>query len=262
MSTHPPRPPSPPPAPPPRPPVPWPRDPTAGTADGAGLDLTRLLLGLVVIAIGVLYLLERADVLDAGSTIDDWWPVAVIAMGLLQLVERTHGNVGPVLVVGAGILLLLATADVLKGDGWGYVWPAVLVAVGLSVIARMRPRVPRPRKGSDEALQAAGVFGGSTVTSGSPAFRGASLTAVFGGVVCDLRAARPIPEGAKITASAAFGGVEILVPRGWRIAIQGTPLFGGIDDKTEHGPDLAADAPLLRVDALALFGGVEVKHEK
>jgi predicted membrane protein len=100
------------------------------------------------------------------------------------------------------------------------------------------------------------------VANVSQAFRGASLTAVFGGVNLDLRHARPAAEGARITATAAFGGIDILVPTGWRVALKGLPIFGGIEDKTDHTADLPDDAPVLQVDALAIFGGVEVKHRK
>lgn len=259
MSAHPP-PPVPSPPSPPR--MPWSPAPT-GPLGRLTLDPGRVLIGLVVITIGVLYLFERADVLDAGATIGDWWPVAIIAMGAFRLMEGTHGLIGPIIVTAAGTVLLLATTDAMEGDAWAYIWPVVLVAGGLALILPPRPgRVARVQTGSDDVLSATGIFGGPTVASSSRTFRGASLTAAFGGVVCDLRSAHLAPEGAKINATAAFGGVEIRVPRGWRIAVTGTPLFGGIDDKTEHEPDLPDEAPVLRIDAFALFGGVEVTHGK
>jgi hypothetical protein len=41
------------------------------------------------------------------------------------------------------------------------------------------------------------------------ALRGAELTAVLGGVTLDLRNALPAPEGATVTATAVFGGLEL-----------------------------------------------------
>ena len=52
------------------------------------------------------------------------------------------------------------------------------------------------------------------------------------------------------------------MPKGWRISVRSTPIFGGVDDKTDHSQALPDDAPTLRVDAVALFGGVSFKHEK
>ena len=58
----------------------------------------------------------------------------------------------------------------------------------------------------------------------------------------------------------AFGGIDVLVPRGWRIVMNGTPVFGGMADKTERTGAPAAEAPLLEVNGLALVGGIEVKN--
>ena len=44
----------------------------------------------------------------------------------------------------------------------------------------------------------------------------------------------------------AFGGIDILVPRGWRITTSSTPLFAGVEDKTDTNSELAEDAPTLQ----------------
>jgi hypothetical protein len=59
--------------------------------------------------------------------------------------------------------------------------------------------------------------------------------------------------------TAIFGGVEILVPRGWRVTTAGTPILGGIDKRPRGRP---WRAPELRIDALAIFGGADIKHER
>jgi hypothetical protein len=224
-------------------------------------DTGRILLGLVVLTLGVLFLLDGADVLDAGRVIDDWWPAAIVALGALQLLERPRPTLSAALLIVAGGVLLLFTTGTVDESAWDVVWPLALVAGGVSILARRRG--PRTAGAADEdAVVATGIFGGPSVASASPAFRRASLTAIFGGVTLDLRYARPAPEGATVTATAAFGGVDILVPRGWRITSRSTPIFGGVDDKTDQTDELAADAPTLHVDALAIFGGVDIKHEK
>lgn len=246
----------------PHPMRPWRRDRGARSGPGQILDLGRVLIGLVVIAIGVLYLLEQADVLDAGATIDDWWPTVIVAVGLFQLAERSHGLFGPLLLCGAGGLLLLATTDVLEGNVWDYAWPIALIALGLLAIVRWAGAGPLPRDAGDDVVVASGVFGGPTIVNASQHFQGASLTAIFGGVELDLRGAQLAAQGARINATAVFGGIAILVPHGWRIALRATPIFGGAEDKTEHDRDLPDDAPVLHVDALAAFGGVDIKHDK
>lgn len=91
---------------------------------------------------------------------------------------------------------------------------------------------------------------------------GAWLTAAFGGITLDLRDARPAPGGASINATTAFGGVDVLVPKGWRLSVRSTPIFGGVEDKTDHSEPLADDAPQLTIDAVAVFGGVSIKNDE
>jgi hypothetical protein len=235
--------------------------PQRRSASPGPLDLGRALLGIVIVTVGTLFLLQSADVLDAGEVIGRWWPAIIVAAGLTHLLETVHSHVGPLLVIGAGGLLLLATTGVLPGSSWDYVWSTTLILIGVTTLVRWGAGSGTRRASGDDTVVATGVFGGPTLVSASQAFRRASLTAVFGGVTLDLRDSRPAPEGARISATAAFGGVDILVPEGWRVSITGIPIFGGVEDATRHSPHLADDAPSLMIDAFVIFGGVAIKHE-
>ena len=92
----------------------------------------------------------------------------------------------------------------------------------------------------------------------SQQFRGASLTAFFGGVTLDLRQAKLAPEGADVDVMTAFGGAQIIVPVGWQVVFSGVPIFGSFEDKTSHaGADATSQ---LRIKGTAMFGGVEAKN--
>jgi hypothetical protein len=226
------------------------------------LDLGRLLLGLTVVTVGVLFLLDGAGTLDAGQAIDDFWPLLLVAAGLLTLAERPPSLVRGWLLTGAGLLLLPFTADVLNENAWDYVWPALIILVGIVIVARWAGRTIPSGVSREDVVRATAVFGGPKLVSTAQHLQGAWLTAFFGGITLDLRGARPAPEGASVNATAAFGGIDILVPRGWRISVRSTPIFGGVEDKTDHSGPPAPDAPTLHIDALTVFGGVELKHEK
>lgn len=225
------------------------------------LDLGRLLIGGIVIAFGVLFLLDAASVLNADKAVDEWWPVVIVAAGVLTLAERPPAIFRGTILTGIGVVLLLFTTNLLEEDAWDYVWPAALVLVGLLIVARRHGRTIVGANGED-VIRSTAFFGGPKLASTSQHFRGAWLTAIFGGITLDLRDARLAPEGASVNATAACGGIDILVPEGWRISVRSTPIFGGLDDKTDRSQKLPADAPTLHVDALTVLGGVDVKHEK
>lgn len=225
------------------------------------LDLGRLLLGMVVVAIGVLYLLEAAGVLDAGKAVDHWWPLVIVAAGLLTLAERPPAVVRGSILTGVGIILLLFTTHLLEKDAWSYVWPILLVLAGALIILRWHGRTIVSGAEAEDVVRSTAFFGGPKLASTSQAFRGAWLSAFFGGVTLDLTDAGLAPGGASINATTFCGGVDVIVPKGWRISVRSTPIFGGLDDKTDHAA-VPADAPTLHIDALTVLGGVDIKHKK
>ena len=100
----------------------------------------RLVIGAALIGLGVLYLLELADALDAGQVVRDWWPVILIALGAAQLIERPRSIAGPTALMVAGVIVLLFTLDLVSGSVWRLVWPALLVVAGVALIVRSEKR--------------------------------------------------------------------------------------------------------------------------
>jgi hypothetical protein len=80
---------------------------------------------------------------------------------------------------------------------------------------------------------------------------------VMGGVHLDLRRAS-LRGRAVLDTFAMWGGVELVVPEGWAVELQGTPILGGFEDKTR--PPLDDNAPRLVVRGVAVMGGVEIKN--
>jgi len=157
-------------------------------------------MGVTLIAIGLLFLLDRADVLDAGQVIGDWWPVVIVAFGLVTLAERPVSLLGPVLLVAVGVLLLLVTNDVLETSAWNVIWPSALIAFGLTVLFRNSRRGDHLvlGEGHDQDLVRTTAFlSGSELATQSSAFRGAVLTAIMGGVELDMRHATLAEDGAE-----------------------------------------------------------------
>ena len=227
-----------------------------------GRDLGRLLLGLAVVTIGVLFLLDAGGVLNADRAIGHWWPLVIVAGGVLTLAERPPAVLRGTILTGIGVVLLLSTNDLLHKNAWNYFWPALVVVAGLVIVLRWHGRAVISGASEEDVVRSTAVFGGPNLVCTSRRFAGAWLTAVFGGITLDLRDALPAPEGASVNATVAFGGIDILVPKGWRISVRSTPIFGGLDDKTDHSEPPAADAPALHIDALSMFGGVAIKHQK
>jgi hypothetical protein len=75
----------------------------------------------------------------------------------------------------------------------------------------------------------------------------------------DLRGVKPSGAEIPITATAILGAVEVIVPEGWRVSLQGAPILGALEDKRRPSETPGEDAPHVRITAFALLGGVELK---
>ncbi|MEX2133484.1 MAG: DUF5668 domain-containing protein [Acidimicrobiia bacterium] len=218
------------------------------------MNWARAYFGILIVAVGTLLLLDNLDVLDSGDIIGTWWPVAIIFGALLSYFANRRHVVMPLILGLVGGGLLLTSTGVISS--LELVFPVLVIVVGLFLIFGRRVGSTEGEIGN--SVSSFNLFSGSEVASNSTSFEGGTVGAVFGGAEIDLRHAG-LAEGATLDVFVAFGGVEVYVPPGWRVDISGFPLFGGFDNATVK-ESLPADAPLLRIDATVLFGGLDVRH--
>jgi predicted membrane protein len=218
----------------------------------------QLLMGLLVIAVGVLFTLDNLDLVDARQYIR-FWPVGLIAIGVLKLWQSRGGGgtFAALLLTLAGTWLLLESLMIVTVS-FVDLWPMLLVLLGASLVWHgMRGR--RERAGMDDTatVSALAVLGGINRGSNSQAFRGGDLTAILGGCEIDLRQAA-IDGEAVIDVFAMWGGIEIKVPEEWSVSGRVVPILGGYEDKTR--PPRGATTHRLVVRGFAIMGGIEIKN--
>lgn len=216
--------------------------------------------GIILMVLGAAFILTQAGAIPWSQIWGTWWPVILVVLGAWRLIAvRPVPWVSGVFLVVLGLLCQLAELDVY---GWGYVWAIFLLAVGAWLLLRPASLADEARGKTESgkgALDLWSVFGGTELHVTSPNFRGGQVTALFGGATVDLRGATPVSDDVPLTINAIFGGVEVVVPDGWRLVVQGAPIFGGIEDNRRAAEATDASAPVLRVAAFAFFGGVELK---
>lgn len=100
------------------------------------------------------------------------------------------------------------------------------------------------------------IFSGCETNYTGKEFFGAELTAIFGGVDCDLRGAI-IKNDCYIEAVAVFGGIEIFLPDNVNLEIESTAIFGETENK-RHISHIE-NAPVVYLKTFSFFGGVDIK---
>ena len=224
--------------------------------------MARKLLAVLLLGLGIALGLDALNVIEFGEVWTAWWPLLLVAVGLVQLAQAPRHWLTPIMLMVGGGVFLVATLDLVEARVDDLIAPVVLVVIGLSILlGRIASQggLSGRRGETGATIDSFVAFGGRDLVSRSPSFAGGSVVSLFGGTKVDLRQAHLAGERASLGVTSLFGGTDILIPEGWDVDIHGLPLFGGIEDKT--AADLVpAGAPVLDVQATALFGGVTVKH--
>jgi hypothetical protein len=126
----------------------------------------------------------------------------------------------------------------------------------LPVLAKAHPAAVEPPAPRGWALA---LLGGSSRKGVWAPPRNFNAIAVMGGVELDFRDARLGPGETRINAVAVMGGIEIIVPPGLPVTVRGLGLLGAVDQVEQTAAEPSSEAPRLKVTALALMGGIEIK---
>ncbi len=221
----------------------------------------RIFWGLVLIVVGVLFLLDRMGRLDFGTVFSKYWPLILILAGIVHLVANNFRNVaGGIVLIVIGGFFMLTKLDVLGKSAWHYVWPILIIILGLWILLGLSARRSReaPPGVKENDLDAFAMFSGLERCIESQNFRGGKATAIMGAIDLDFTQARLAEGKANIELTAILGGIEIKVPRSWRVEVDGHPILGGIEQKHTFTPGTEA-AQTLYVRATAILGGIDIK---
>jgi predicted membrane protein len=228
-----------------------------------------LVAALVIVAIGVILLLDQEGVVRIW---DVWrfWPVVLIIVGLVKVLRSggrpdkpidAAGALWGLVEIGFGVVFLLGALGY-PHFSFGHTWPLLIVGAGLwMVYQKFGKQEPVSRLESNLDLNRVDVFGGGKVRVTSRNFRGGKWLAVFGGSEIDFRNADMEGNEATLEVLAIFGGGELIVPRNWEIQVRGVALFGGHNDETERPlSDSTGPRKVLVIKGAWILGGFNVKN--
>ncbi len=102
------------------------------------------------------------------------------------------------------------------------------------------------------------VLGGSSRKGAWTPARHVYCINILGGIQLDFREARLAPGVTEVSVFSKLGGVDIIVPPGLQVDFGGIGILGGFDMSDEVTGVVDASAPILRVNGIAILGGVDV----
>ena len=223
-------------------------------------NLSRVLWGIVLIFIGVIWGLNRTGVADINIFFDGWWTLFIIVPSAISFFEKGNNKISSLIFLIIGVLLLLAAQGLFEFEIlWEILLPAIVVLIGLSLIFgnKVDFNVKEKTKclDSKDTENIFAAFGEQNVNKAGENFEKANLNAIFGAVKLDLREAK-LEKETVIGAWAIFGGIEILAPKDCIVKVKGTPIFGGISNERKNNEDAKKT---IYIEGYAVFGGIEIK---
>jgi predicted membrane protein len=226
----------------------------------------QFVLGIMIIAVGVVFMLDNLDIIYAGSILR-YWPAILVVFGASKIAQARNGS-GQIfgwIIVAVGALMLLDRMDFISFRVWDW-WPVVLIIVGLNFLrgswARKRALSEHPFRDvaadSDSYIKNMALMSGVKRIITSKEFRGGEISAMMGGCEIDLRDAEMKGNEAVIDVNIVMGGIELRVPMGWSVAVEATPIMGGVEDRSYPAKDGLTKKLILT--GTIIMGGVEIKN--
>lgn len=242
---------------------------------------SRIWVALTLMAVGAALLLQQL-----GFPLPYWlftWPMLLIVIGIFMGFNHGfRGGAWAIMIIIGGFFLI---DDLLPGVSFHrFVWPFVILAIGLMILVRPRKRdwrhwddwkqnlkdsgqwkqdwkenISQQKNFSPENyIDATTVFGGVHKTIVSKDFKGGDITVFMGGAEINLSQA-DINGVAVLDITQVMGGTKLIVPAHWEVRSQMTSVFGNIEDKRNESK-VTNPEKVLVVDGTSVFGGIEIRN--
>ncbi len=245
--------------------------------------------GLFLLAIGGVLLLDQM-----GFPFPDWlfnWHSLLIIIGLFVGLRSGFRGFGWMIMILIGTFYLAKDSyPSLPVDR--FIWPTVLIGIGLIFI--LRPRRAhwddgryrrnwdrwkerqewRHRQRNDytktnwsdakttnttaDFLDSTAIFGGTHKKVVTKTFKGGDVTSIMGGSEIDLTQA-DINGIVVLDVTQIMGGTKIIVPAHWEVRSEVTAVFAGFEDKRQQ-PAVINPEKVLILQGTSIFGGIELRN--
>ena len=222
-------------------------------------NLRRILWGIALVALGVIWGVNTLGIADINIFFDGWWTLFIIIPSFTGLISKGNKS-GDLFMLFVGVGLLLASQDVFSFELFGKLLiPALIVIIGLRVIFRSifkkaRKDIPYPPRAKGGDMQFV-LFSGADLEYAGQVFKGANYTAIFGGIDAHIESA-VIDRDITVSAVAIFGGIDLYLPDGVNVEVSSASLFGGVSNERKR--QKIEGAPTVYIKASGIFGGVDV----
>lgn len=221
--------------------------------------VNRIMWGLVLVALGVLFGLHQLELLPFTLFFKGWWTLFIIVPSIISLLTEPN-KTGSFIGLLLGVFLLLCSWDIVPFSLlWKLALPILIILIGLKLVFGKKNASAAQNSPAADGTKATprgvAVFSGHELRFSGKVFNGLEAVAVFGGVDC-FAADALIQQDCFIRATAVFGGVDLHLPPTVNVQVVSNGLFGGVENHRAQAP--TEGIPTVYVHCTTVFGGVEI----
>lgn len=222
--------------------------------------INSIVWGLALLAVSAVLILNAFEITNIEIFFDGWWTLFIIVPSLVGLFNG-HDKTANIIGLLIGTFLLLSCQNILDFDiMWKLIVPVIIAVIGIKMIfggiGGNKGFIKSIEVNRDDIKTGFAAFSGQDIRFDNEIFKGAELTAVFGGIKCDLRNA-VFESDTVINACCIFGGADIFLPDDVNIKVNSNSFFGGIDNKKHQNSN--DNQYTVYLNGTCIFGGVDVK---
>lgn len=193
-------------------------------------------------------------------------PGLMMIIGLFILINHNDSFLGVILVGAGGFWFLSRYADFPMRHYLNEYWPILIILFGIYIIFKRDGHTNVLKENLDtnnyniDYIDEVSILGGGRKSINSKNFKGGKVTTILGGINIDLHESNLAEGNNSLEITAILGGIDIVVPRDWKVILNVTSIFGGFDDKRILNANHVYESnKVLIIKGTAIFGGGNLK---
>ncbi len=224
-----------------------------------------MIFGMAIAIVGVALLLRTMGIIPFSFNLS--WPFILIIIGILTGIKHNFRNNAWWILILIGGLNLTPQFMIMGQPSRNFVWPALILLIGLSIAFRPRRRDKCYPIGNfnasistDSTLNIDATFGGRKEVVTAKDFKGGIVSLTFGGCELNLTQADFVEQSVVLECKVSFGGLEIIVPSHWEVQNEINPAFGNVEDaRSIQTGTTGENKKTLILRGTCSFGSIELK---
>lgn len=218
--------------------------------------MDSIVLGMCIIFVGVGLFGNFTGFFDI--FFKGWWTIFIIAPATVNLLKKKDKTFN-IILLSVGIVLLLYQQGVITGSIGGMIWKLLVafsvILLGIKTVFNSVSKRKKSEKNITDRNSYNAIFSGEECRYQKKIFRGAKLSAIFGGIKLNLVDAI-IEEDVDIEVCAVFGGCTIIIPKNVSVHIENDGFMGGVTNKLS---DKGKKDVAINLKSTTFFGGIDIK---